>query len=268
MSIPIFYTPRQIFGEEEGLEFGAYKAKLVHSLLGSSEVHSPLYPTCASDLYPVHDRRYVDDVFSGKIVNGFRTKNKEHLVAIRYAVANYMAATKMAIEESPHISMSLTSGFHHAGYDFGGGYCTFNALMLAAARYAGEDMPVLILDGDAHFGDGCIDILNKLQLKHIHYSQNISESVDRIQDSEFKLVLYQAGADALMEDTYGAGTLSIKEFKERDRLIFQACKDTKTPIVFNLAGGYGAPNRTDTAFAHFSTYVEAMKIYFHDQVIL
>jgi hypothetical protein len=57
------------------------------------------------------------------------------------------------------------SGFHHAGYDFAGGFCTFNGLMVTAlscwprARFARSAFSTC----DQHWGNGTQDIIERLQ---------------------------------------------------------------------------------------------------------
>ena len=64
-----------------------------------------------------------------------------------------LAATHDALSNSC-LAGSLSSGLHHAHYDRGMGYCTFNGLT-SAAKFAIDDFGaqrVLILDFDAHVG--------------------------------------------------------------------------------------------------------------------
>ena len=53
------------------------------------------------------------------------------------------------------------SGFHHAGFDFGGGFCTFNGLAVAAFSALQDKLcdEVWILDFDHHWGNGTHDCL-------------------------------------------------------------------------------------------------------------
>jgi acetoin utilization deacetylase AcuC-like enzyme len=55
------------------------------------------------------------------------------------------------------------------------------------------------------------------------------------------VVLYQAGADAWIGDPYGSGYLTFEALGDRDAGIFGACLDQKTPVAWNLAGGYSEP---------------------------
>lgn len=262
MPVTVFFTPDQVFGEAEGLELGAYKSRLVNNLIERDAPRpEPIEPVAQSLLYQVHDKNYVDGVFSGETPNGFRTRDPNHLLAIRHAVGNYLAATNHAMTDDSRVAFSLTSGFHHAGFDGGWGYCTFNALILAAEVHA-KGKRVLVLDGDAHFGDGCASIIDRLELANIDYRHRELWPFEEIYTNEYDLVLYQAGADDLKADLYGEGRLSLDEFKERDRRVSRACKESGTPLVVNLAGGYGAPTRKMTCMAHLSTHETMSKIYF------
>lgn len=52
------------------------------------------------------------------------------------------------------------------------------------------------------------------------------------------LLIYQAGADPYWEDPYSPLALDHPALKNRDRRVFQFCKDHSIPIVWVLAGGY------------------------------
>jgi acetoin utilization deacetylase AcuC-like enzyme len=62
-----------------------------------------------------------------------------------------------------------------------------------------------------------------------------------IQRHQPGLVLYQAGADAWINDPYGCGYLSFDELRFRDSGIFSACRIRGIPTAWNLAGGYTEP---------------------------
>ena len=54
------------------------------------------------------------------------------------------------------------------------------------------------------------------------------------------VAIYQAGADPHVDDELG-GVLTTEEMAERDRIVFQRCRDAGVPVVTNLAGGYQSP---------------------------
>ena len=145
------------------------------------------------------------------------------------------------------------SGFHHAGYDFAGGYCTFNGLMVTAAVLLAEGKAhkVGILDFDQHWGNGTQDIIDRLHLGNevVHYSPSeysrpakaeaflaaIPKILERFAGCD--LVLYQAGADPHIDDPLG-GWLTTEQLYRRDRAVFEGLKHLGIPVAWNLAGGY------------------------------
>lgn len=161
------------------------------------------------------------------------------------------------------------SGFHHAGHDFGWGYCTFNGLVVAilnARQRTPWPQNVLIIDGDGHHGDGTDDIIEKLRIPGV---TNLSGGAlhgprweDRLAaslaaDRPWDLVLYQAGADAHQDDPYGVGYLTDEDWYTRDLMVFRACLARRLSLVFNFAGGY---NGAKTVDLHFRTVQLASKL--------
>jgi len=150
-------------------------------------------------------------------------------------------------------AVSPTSGFHHAYFNSGGGYCTFNGLMVAAMYLIDtyEYLTVGILDLDQHWGDGTEDIMSTLGLwggvRQFHPSRVESMTAPQflaalgdIISSTFDdcdIVLYQAGADPHVNDPLG-GWMTTEELMLRDTIVFQTLKDLKIPVAWNLAGGY------------------------------
>jgi acetoin utilization deacetylase AcuC-like enzyme len=151
------------------------------------------------------------------------------------------------------VAVSPTSGFHHAGHDFGGGFCTFNGLMVAAIRAhdLGLARRILILDMDQHYGNGTDDIIEKLNIDYIDHitaskSYDTAEAAmaasdlsrnEALADRQYDLVLYQAGADIHVDDPLG-GLLTTEQMRRRDCNVFGGCAAFGAPIVWNLAGGY------------------------------
>lgn len=274
--IPVVYNHHQILANSDSLPPGAFKARDVFSLIkpdGLKHVQD-FGPVDRAQLKVIHDPLYVDDVIMGRISNGFGTRNPDHTVSILFTVANMMAAANQVLLYQEPVVYSLSNGFHHAGWAHGGGYCTFNALILAAERLSEElKGSVLILDGDAHFGDGCVDILSCSAFKnsstvyrHVGqqtpgYETQLEQITNEILNNEYVAVIYQPGADSYLPDKLGHGTFSRKAFRERDLEVFTACRSSKTPIIFNLAGGYGAPRYFHTLMMHYSTWESANEVF-------
>ena len=136
----------------------------------------------------------------------------------------------------------------------GGGFCTFNGLLVAALALRAEGLVerVAIVDCDAHYGNGTEDILERLGrpgwLRHYtagasftargespRFFTELDEALAGF--GEVDLVLYQAGADPHIDDPLG-GLLTTEEMAERDRRVFAAAVRAKVPLVWCLAGGY------------------------------
>lgn len=218
-----------------------------HSCFGVSTV-------TIDDLKRVHDPAYVDGVFAGTINNGFENRDERVPQACLWTVGSMVSAARLAINNPSHPVCSPSSGFHHAGYDYGGGFCTFNGLLVAAQLHLDKhpDHKVGIIDCDVHYGDGTDHILkrkpelaarvvHRTSGKHFHEDADrfeffrwLSESIDEVNDQGCQLVLYQAGADMHKDDPLG-GFLDSKDMAHRDRLVFDGVRGA---IAWNLAGGY------------------------------
>lgn len=236
-------------------------------------------------LKQTHEARYIDGLMEGTIADGFGNKSKKDFKAIRMTVGNFLTAAEWAVAghrdgnpEStiihPGVVWSLTSGFHHANPGHAEGFCTVEALTLAAyelQKYRG--LRTLIVDEDFHFFNGCVAILERmpemkayvslLSSRHTHCHPDQVDLDARIQDiatriATFKpdVILYQAGGDMWIGDPLG-GSLTMDELYQRDLSTFQLAKRHGIPVVCNLAGGY-AENYEDTLQIHMNTG-EAMK---------
>jgi acetoin utilization deacetylase AcuC-like enzyme len=212
---------------------------------------SDFAPVTRIDLKLVHDPKYVDGVLDLTIKNGFGNINPDVAKALPWVCGSMVAATLDAFINKT-ITISPTSGAHHAGYGHGGGFCTFNFLALAAikAHVAGAKK-VGIIDLDCHYGDGTQDIINTLKLDFIkHYSyggdpvsrrdskawlDKLPEIVSGFQDCD--LIIYNAGVDSHIDDPLG-GYLTTEQIEMRDYLVINVAKKNRVPMVISLAGGY------------------------------
>jgi acetoin utilization deacetylase AcuC-like enzyme len=224
------------------------------------------------DLCLIHDEGYVSGVLSGGQPNGFGTRDRRITDQILWANGAMCEAVRLALATRGGVCAPV-SGFHHAGYDYGAGYCTFNGLILAIvkARKEGWLKPedrVLIYDGDAHFGDGCADIIEKKGLGNIDYVGR-SSGIDEKNPLEqlrtlaagfvnYRLVVYQAGADAYVNDPYGSGYLTKAELEERDRTVFEACAKNRIPLAWCFAGGY---DEKATLQLHLQSWAVSCDVY-------
>jgi acetoin utilization deacetylase AcuC-like enzyme len=232
------------------------------------------------DFELAHDPEYVRGIFRGTIKNGFGNTNPEVNQSLRYSNASIWHAVEY-VGAFGGAACSPTQGFHHARYDSAFGYCTFNGLVIAAIKALNSGLVscVAIIDGDGHFGDGTHQIINKLglqrQIRHVtrdemgngakpSWDHRMWEQYtkDLIEHTGAGIIVYQAGADAWVDDPYGAGYLTMEGLAHRDRGIFTAAKKAEVPLVWNLAGGY-AEDMQDTIDIHLQTLRICDEVYYN-----
>lgn len=239
-------------------------------------------PADRGDLVRAHSYDFVTGVLNNRLPNGFGetgARAKHHLPHILAANGVMIKAVQAALDDPRDVVFAPVSGFHHAEYDNAQGFCTFNGLhvAIAAARLKKRLPNVLIIDGDIHYGNGTHDISAKLGLGGIlnltHDAPGLAGVANTLPLSpktweptirglltnrQWDLVIYQAGADAHIDDPMGQGYLDDYEWEARDRLVFQYCQRIGLPLVFNLAGGY---NDDKTVWLHAQTVKMARLVY-------
>lgn len=226
---------------------------LHHGLVRPGDVCS-FEPVSRQEIKRAHDPAYVDAVLDLHEPNGFGNCDPQVAASLPYTCGSLLAAARHALDTCSSVA-SPTSGFHHAHHGFGGGYCTFNGLMVAALALRAEDRArtVAILDLDMHYGNGTDHIIEHLginwivhrtQGRHFHQREDVGLQAQRYFDwlrdaidacRVADLVIYQAGADPHVDDPLG-GLLSSQELATRDHRVFEAFAGR--PLVWNLAGGY------------------------------
>lgn len=212
-------------------------------------------PLTVEEIATAHDSKYVKGVLDCKLSNGFGNRLESVAKSLPWTTGSMVSAAIDALT-TRETTVSLTSGFHHAAYNGGGGYCTFNGLVIAAQLLKNDHKAkrIGILDCDKHYGDGTDDIIERLKLKFIyhwtfgkHYGSS-GESKAFLAElpsvvatfSDCDVVIYQAGADPHINDPLG-GILTSEQMRQRDRIVFEELKTLGVPVAWNLAGGYQTP---------------------------
>lgn len=255
--IPVFYTDAMVADSESFSPSAQKPARVVKAwqALGVAlEIIAPA-PVTVDQLARAHDRAFVEGVLACQVRNGFGNRSPAVAASLPYTSGAILAAARSAINRQA-VAVAPCSGFHHAGYDYAGGFCTFNGLMVTACALRDEGMvkTVAILDFDQHWGDGTEDILKRLDARWVrHYSagahwhtaaqakrflRTVPDIVESMADCG--VMLYQAGADPHVDDPLG-GWLTTEQIRERDFLVFDSVKRHGLPIAWDLAGGYQSP---------------------------
>lgn len=229
-----------------------------------------------------HDAVYLRELREELTPNGFGNTDPlylRHASESVLAVVSAMAAALSGAVDGKKVAFAPASGFHHAGHDYSGGYCTLNGLVagLMGLKHLGLLDKATIIDGDGHYGDGTQDIIDRLGL---HWINHVSLDKASVQGSHAEaqrriavalggpstdLVVYQAGADAHIRDPYKAGYLTDADWKERDNFVFRTCASLDIPVAWCLAGGY---NGTKTLNLHTSTFASALQVYYPESARL
>jgi acetoin utilization deacetylase AcuC-like enzyme len=279
----------------EGHRFPMGKYRRVRERLLELGVLSPEHCALAEavsehDLLRVHTPGYVRACFDGTLDEAAQRRigfpwSKALLVRSLASAGGTLAAARWALDHGA--SGNLAGGTHHAHADFGSGYCVFNDLAVTAAALLDEGRVerVLVVDLDVHQGDGTAAIFHaepRVFTFSMHGAKNFPfrkqtstrdvELPDGCDDARYldlldehlpqvfeasapSVVLYQAGVDALKEDTLGRLHLTHAGLRERDRRVFDLCWSRAVPVVVTLGGGYAKPIEA-TIEACVGTYAE------------
>ena len=121
-------------------------------------------PASREELLRIHTEDYVDLIFSlakeSKPYDIETPVSPAILEAALLIVGGALECGKAVLEEKVERAISIGGGYHHAGRDYGGGFCIFNdiAVLVEHLRTKYGVKRFLILDYDVHFGNGTSDI--------------------------------------------------------------------------------------------------------------
>ncbi len=121
-------------------------------------------PASKEDLLRVHDEGYVNSIFrlaeESKPYDAETPVSPEILEAALLIVGGAVECGRAVFGRKAKRAVSLGGGYHHAGRNYGGGFCIFNDVAVLVeylrAKYGVERF--LILDYDVHYGNGTSDI--------------------------------------------------------------------------------------------------------------
>jgi acetoin utilization protein AcuC len=135
---------------------------LFDELAGPSSETITAEKATLQDLLSVHSRAYVDEVLrrarSGHPLTPETPLSPELVESHLGTVGGALSGLSMLLSGRTDLVFA-PGGFHHAGRDYGGGFCVFNDVAICAsmAHSLGVER-VMIVDTDAHAGNGTMDI--------------------------------------------------------------------------------------------------------------
>jgi acetoin utilization deacetylase AcuC-like enzyme len=191
------------------------------------------------------------------------------------------------------VAFNVAGGTHHAGTNWGEGFCLLNDQAIAAnyLLYNKLASSILIIDLDVHQGNGTAQIFEynpNVFTFSMHGANNFPFRKEKsdldialpdgtgdkkylnllkttlpqlIDQQKPDFIFYLAGVDVLASDKLGKMSLSKTACKARDHFVFEQCIENKIPVQVSMGGGY-SPDIKDIVEAHCNTYRLANELYF------
>ena len=258
-------------------------------------VHDPAYlEAAAAGTLPPEMQRRIGFPWSPEMIERSRRSVGATIAAARAALGEVRLKPDTTYEASDGtdtgVAANLAGGTHHAFRDRGEGYCVFNDVAVAARVLLTERLVarVVVVDCDVHQGNGTAAIFRddpSVVTCSFHGANNFPfrketsdldvTFADGAGDEEYlsalarhvpallnaerpDIVFYLAGADPFEGDRLGRLGLTIDGLRERDRLVFDACRDRAIPVAVTMSGGY-APDVEAIVTIHVNTIREASR---------
>jgi len=190
------------------------------------------------------------------------------------------------------IAFNVAGGTHHAGSNWGEGFCLLNDQAIAANYLLKHQLAkrILIIDLDVHQGNGTAEIFEKEDRvftfsmhgdKNFPFRKEKSDLdiplADGTGDEEFLSILnkqlpfiirkhlpdfvfYLSGVDVLDSDKLGKLSLSKQACKQRDQIVFETCIKHGLPIQVSMGGGYSEDIKV-IVDAHCNTFRTAFDLF-------
>ena len=284
--VAIVYSPDyriRYFGWERLHPFDVFKYdKIARALVDERRAVTDDFfvpsPADRATLERFHDPDYLDSLTDARVlrraletpplVAAPRALDRMMLRPMRLQVGGTLLAAHLAREHG--LAINLGGGAHHAHPDRGHGFCVYNdvAVAIAQLRADGFDGRVLIVDTDAHQGDGNqaafafdetvfalsfqqegifppremgdFDFDFEANVGGIYFNEIVGHILAEVlEDEQPALVFHVAGADVLADDPLADFRLDVDHLVARDLMVAEAVRGRGIPLVHVLAGGYG-----------------------------
>ncbi len=286
--VPLVYAPNYNItacGLERLHPFDSIKYKRIYDWLigqglrAAADFAKPR-PVSRVELLRVHSPEYLDSLRHPRVVARILEVQivrclPGHFVRwkvlrpMRWATGGTVLASQLAVEHG--LAINLGGGYHHASGKHGGGFCVYADAPLAIQLLRQRELvqSVLVVDTDAHQGNGTADAIRHWPWAHIldFYEDDVfpwpkvqedmpvplaagicgAEYMDAMRKQlpvaldTFRpdFVLYNAGSDVLRSDSLARLWLNGNEMAERDLFVVTEVRARGIPVAMLLSGGYG-----------------------------
>jgi acetoin utilization deacetylase AcuC-like enzyme len=229
---------------------------------------------------PEREQRRTGFVLSGRLVERERRIGQGTVDGCHYAFEYGVA-------------FNVAGGTHHAGSNWGEGFCLLNDQSMAANYLLNNNLSssILIIDLDVHQGNGTAQIFEnepRVFTFSMHGDNNFpfrkeksdldiplkdgtgdEEYLSLLYDTLSQLIeqqkpdfiFYLSGVDVLASDKLGKLSLSREACRQRDKFVLEQCRENKIPLQVSMGGGY-SPQIKDIVEAHCNTFRIANELYF------
>lgn len=231
-------------------------------------------PVSREDLLRVHTeahlRRlrnpvYLAEAFNLPVVMPWDT---DLMAPFFYQTGGTILAAERALDFGG-LAVNLGGGFHHAGPEKAEGFCAVNDVAVAVRRLraAGRARSAVIVDLDFHQGNGntaifagdpdtrilSIQAENWMEARaennrdvELGFEADDEKYLEAVRahlpwafEYEADIAFYVAGSDPWIEDRLGSWRVTRQGMLERDRMVMEAARRARTPLVIVGGGGYG-----------------------------
>lgn len=243
----------------------------------------------------IHTPEYVKDLM--ELTLDPRAARKIGFPLSRELVEREFRITQGTIEGAlkafdTRVAFNIAGGTHHAYTHRGEAFCLLNDQAVAAQYLLDHQkaQKILIVDLDVHQGNGTAEIFQnrpEVFTFSMHGKSNypfkkeqsdldiplkdgtgdkeyLSILIDTlptlIEDQEPDFIFYLSGVDILATDKLGKLGCSLEGCKERDRIVFELCKQHHIPVQVSMGGGY-SPDIKIIIEAHANTYRVAREVF-------
>jgi len=191
------------------------------------------------------------------------------------------------------VAFNVAGGTHHAGSNWGEGFCLLNDQAIAANYLLHRQLAsrILMIDLDVHQGNGTAQLFqheprvftfsmhgaDNFPFRKEHSDYDIAletgtgdETFLRLLDEALvfvfekhqpDFVFYLSGVDVLATDKLGKLALTKDGCATRDRMVLEACQKRCLPVQVSMGGGYSADMAT-IVDAHCHTFRIAQELFF------